>query len=275
MAEGAVFERPMARCFKHCPGGGATDDAAQGPPLGFNAAVTALFSLRTPPPNRSDLFPPDDDDVTSMIREVRGFHQSEAFLANPKTAAALARLTESEALAVTAYTCNTPYPLYKWLNAWLMADRRDADVTRALGPFFVLLYRALEKLEPVTIKATRGVRVEGVPALAETFRDSDTRCAPGKELNFWGFASFSTKDNIAGSPTFFGASGAAGIVYTCGNLTAVDVAPLSHEPVEAEVVPLPPLRLKVQSTFKTADSKLIIAVEQLPNGDGAHAGGDV
>jgi hypothetical protein len=41
----------------------------------------------------------------------------------------LSRLSEDEAKAVMGFTAEHPYPLYKWLNAWLMGDRRDKMVT--------------------------------------------------------------------------------------------------------------------------------------------------
>jgi hypothetical protein len=68
-------------------------------------------------------------------------------------------LSKHEAAIIFSYTLEQPYPLYKWVNAWLMDRRRDSVVKQHIGPYFVMLYRALEKLPRVTTRATRGVRV--------------------------------------------------------------------------------------------------------------------
>mgnify|MGYP003482725196 CR=1 FL=1 len=58
--------------------------------------------------------------------------------------AALLRVTPDEATAIAAYTLEKPYPMYKLLNAWLMSNRRDDLVAKHVGPYFALLYRAME-----------------------------------------------------------------------------------------------------------------------------------
>ena len=58
----------------------------------------------------------------------------------------------------------------RWLNGWLMQNRRDGDIKEKVGPFFTLLYRAMEKLPLITVKnAKRSIRVNNIPSLLEIY----------------------------------------------------------------------------------------------------------
>jgi hypothetical protein len=236
-----------------------------GDPVTFEEAVRKLFALREYPPNRNDLRIPDDDDVTTFTHFINTKYAEPAFRTkHPETSSVLSRLTADEAKTIMGYTAENPYPLYKWLNAWLMAERQQKVIDHC-GPYFVLLYRALEKLDKKTLKASRGIRVNKIPALVRTFRDYESVCAVGNTLHFWGFSSFSTKDDVASDSAFLGAHNADAIAYSCPSLTCVSITPLSvMMKDEAEVLPLPPTIFKVISSMKVGQ-KLVIAVEHLSN----------
>ena len=149
-------------------------------------------------------------------------------------------LTRDEALVILAYTCEDPYPVYRWLNAWLVHDRRDPLVKSCVGPFFRLLYQGLEKLPPKTVEAGRGVLVRDIAVLRNCF---DSPPSAGASISFWGVSSFSLEDNVASE--FGGGAGDEGILYSCGNLRCVLLGRFSMTPREAEVLPLPPSVFKV------------------------------
>jgi hypothetical protein len=139
-----------SRCFKNVPGGGSVGD-----PVTFEEAVRKLFALREYPPN--DLSIPDDDDVTAFTHFINTEYAEPAFRTkHPETSSVLSRLTADEAKAIMGFTAENPYPLYKWLNAWLMTERQQKVIDHC-GPYFVLLYRALEKLDKKTLKASQGI----------------------------------------------------------------------------------------------------------------------
>ncbi len=80
-------------------------------------------------------------------------------------------------------------------------------------------------------------------------------------LNFWGFASFSTKDDVSTAQQFAGEASASDIAYMCGELECVSISPFSLlGAVEAEVIPLPPCQLEVQAAVMVG-KKLIVSVE--------------
>ena len=153
-------------------------------------------------------------------------------------------LTKDEALAILAYTCEDPYPVYKWLNAWLVQNRRDDDdVKSSVGPFFQLVYRGLEKLPRRTIQAGRGVKVGDIPVLRSCF---DSPPLPGETLSFWGVSSFSKEDSVM---VTFAEGAGDGILFKCGRLECVELGEFSLKPNEAEVVPLPPAVFQVFFCF--------------------------
>jgi hypothetical protein len=136
-----------------------------------------------------------------------------------------------------------------------------------VGPYFVLLYRAMEKLDLITVRGTRGIQVNNISALINTFNNYEDVCKVGSELNFWGFSSFSTKDTVATDTAFLGLHTSDAIAYACGALTCVSITPLSvMQRDEGEILPLPPAMFKVQSAVKIG-KKLVISVEQISNED--------
>ena len=150
----------------------------------------------------------------------------------------IALLTQDEALALLCYTSEYPYPVYRWLNAWLVQNRRDA-MRDSIGPFFRLLYRALEKLPKKTIEAGRGVLVRDIAKLRSCF-DCPPSC--GTTLSFWGVSSFTVEDSVAND---FAPGEEDGILYKCGSLECVSLGGFTFHPKEAEVIPLPPAVFKV------------------------------
>ena len=66
---------------------------------------------------------------------------------------------ENSALAIIAYTCESPYPLHKWLNAWLSQGGDDAVIQNNVGPFFRLFYQGLENLPRHTQGAIQEIQV--------------------------------------------------------------------------------------------------------------------
>ena len=141
-------------------------------------------------------------------------------------------------MALLCYTCEHPYPVYQWLNAWL-AQNRD-DMRDSIGPFFRLLYRALEKLPKKTIEAGRGNLVMDIAKLRSCFDDPPS-C--GTTLSFWGVSSFSVDDSVVNA--FCTREGEDGILYSCESLECVSLGGFSLFPEESEVIPLPPAVFKV------------------------------
>jgi len=187
---------PPSRCFKRAPA------------IGLGDAIRALLSLPAPP-TRPDLLrysDLDEDDIASVLRYMRNqavsIKKRPAFMTLSGTLRA--PLTDDEVQVLIMYKSESPFPVYKWLNAWLTQDRRDPEVVDKVGPLFTHLYRAQEKLPQVKKQAARAVIVHDISALRSTFDNYKQRLAPGSELNFWGFSSFSTDDNVINSEVFFG-----------------------------------------------------------------------
>ena len=224
---------PPSRCFKRSP------------QLSFREAIRALLlGLPEVPPGRVDLFIADEDDFGALIsRCERALSQMEQF-GSAEVKQMVELLERDEALAILAYTCESPYPVYRWLNAWLVQDRRDPLVQSKVGPFFRLLYQGLEKLPQKVVKAGRGVLVYDIPVLRNCFNSPPL---VGSEISFWGVSSFSVEDSVASG--FGGAAGEDAIFYTCGRLHCVSLGGFSLNPREAEVLPLPPAVFKVTLFF--------------------------
>ena len=196
------------------------------------------------PPRRDDLFIADEDDFDALISHCeRTLSQMEQF-GSAEVKRTVGLLKRDEALAILAYTCEDPYPVYRWLNAWLVQDRRDPLVKSKVGPFFRLLYQGLEKLPQKVVKAGRGVLVYDIPVLRNCFNSPPL---VGSEISFWGVSSFSVEDSVASG--FGGAAGEDAIFYTCGRLHCVSLGGFSLNPREAEVLPLPPAVFKVNLFF--------------------------
>jgi hypothetical protein len=249
---------PPSRCFKRSP------------TLPFEAALRELCKMPKID-TRPDLFEPDDDDVAQLIDTLNRLLP--IVKARPAVSAVVAakQLTDDELRCLIAYKLETPYPLYRWLNAHLMSDRRDGDTVAKVGPLFTLLYRAMEKLPFVTAKASRAVIVGQIPSLRHTFENYVTLWAPGAPANFWGFCSFSTDDKVINSPNFCGGPLDDAIVYTCAALTGVDMEPFKppNMKAEMEVLPLAPCCFKVIAAVKVGH-KLIVTVEQDATIDAAY-----
>ena len=141
-------------------------------------------------------------------------------------------------MALLCYTTEHPIPVYRWLNAWLVQNRRD-DMRDSIGPFFRLLYRALEKLPKKMREAGRGVLVKDIAKLRSCFDDPPSS---GTTLSFWGVSSFSGEDSVAND---FTGGEKDGILYKCGSLECVSLGGFTFHPNEAEVIPLPPSVFKV------------------------------
>ena len=97
-----------------------------------------------------------------------------------------------------------------------MGGRRDPVVVAQVGPFFKGWYAAYAKLEQVTRRACRSVKVGTIPALLSTFENYRVRCAPGAIMSFWGITSFSLEDSVVGQAAFSGAPTDDAIQYMCG-----------------------------------------------------------
>ena len=199
-----------------------------------------MLGLSEAPPGRPDLRVADEDDVDSLIYCCElALSQMEAS-GSADVRQVIGLLARDEALAILAYTCEDPYPVYRWVNAWLVQDRRDPLVKSSVGPYFRLLYQGLEKLPQKSLKAGRGVLVRNIPILRNCFNSPP---APGAVISFWGISSFSLEDGVASQ--FGGGAGEEAIYYSCGLLRCVLLGGFSMCPSEAEVLPLPPAVFKV------------------------------
>ena len=186
------------------------------------------------------MFLADEDDVHSLISCCQHTLSEMATYGSDEVREVVRLLTHDEALVILAYTCEDPYPVYRWLNAWLVQDRRDPVVKSCVGPFFRLLYQGLEKLPKKTVEAGRGVLVHDIEVLQNCFNSPPS---VGATISFWGVSSFSLEDNVASG--FGGGAGEKAIFYVCGRLQCVLLGKFSMTPTEAEVLPLPPAVFKV------------------------------
>ena len=180
-------------------------------------------------------------------------------------------LTDDDVRVLITYKVESPFPVYKWLNALLTSSRRGIDSLSSVGPFFTLLYRAQEKLPVAQCRAARAVVVKNIPALKSTFDHYTSRLAPGMELNFWGFSSFSTDDAVINSKAFMGATDEEAIVYSCPEVSGVDMEPFRPPSMaaEAEILPLPPSMFKV-IVATMVGKKLTVVISQVSNTDDAY-----
>ena len=238
-------------------------------PPTFATAVEALLMWDALPPKRPDVRRATPECLTAFYVTVNDlyeeyYHHRPGFRemlrdhleTMPVEAAAsssplLPPSAEQYAKALIAYTLERPFPLYKWLNAWLCESRRDDDVVRHVGPFFVLLYRAMERLPRVRSSGHRAVIVPESHDSSSLFRrmtsDPDVELRAGRRLNFWSFASFSERSDTI--KTFLkGASPVSpGVHFVCPDLEGASLALFSRHASEAEIQPLPPSSFEVQA----------------------------
>ena len=129
---------------------------------------------------------PDDDDLRQFLQHVE-LHLVDV-KARPEAARIIAArtLTDDDVRFLIAFSMEAPYPLYRWLNGHLMAQRRDPAVVDNVGPFFQGWHAAYDKLERVERKACRSAVVGSSPALRATFDDYEARCAHGQGADLLG-----------------------------------------------------------------------------------------
>jgi hypothetical protein len=129
----------------------------------------------------------------------------------------------------------------------------------------------MEKLPQVTVSASRGAVVHGIPTLKSTYDGYKERLPPKSKLNFWGTSSFTTSDIVLSNQYFIGGQGVEAIVYSCGQLTGVDMEPFCPPGMdsECEVLPLCPAIFEVTAAVKI-DKRVIIALAQLDSTDFAY-----
>ena len=216
---------PPSRCFGQCPS------------LSFQEAIRALLlgPKEVPTLLRNDI-PPTEGRVDRLIYRCQQQLSKLRLSDSKEVKHAIALLTQDEALALLCYTSERPYPVYRWLNAWLVQNRRD--MRDCIGPFFQLLYRALEKLPKKTIEARRGAYVRDIAKLRSCFDDPPS---PGTTLSFWGVSSFTVGDSVVND---FIKGEEDRILYSCGSLECVSIGGfICHG--EVELIPLPPAVFKV------------------------------
>jgi hypothetical protein len=246
------------------PPGDYEDDVPQ---LSFEAALGALFSLQQTPPNRPDLKIPTPKHLERVLTYINDNLDSLKKRSSIQALIANNKLTDDDIRVLFMYKLESPYPVYRWLNGWLMSSRRDKENKQKVGPIFTLLYRAMEKLPLITStrSAVRAVIVGDIPSLKNSFDNYTTRLAAGSKISFWGFASFSSDDKVVDSPSFMGKPDEKAIKYQCGKLTGVDMEPFAPEGMasEKELLPLCPCVFEVNDASVTLGTKLTVSVRQL------------
>jgi hypothetical protein len=264
------------------------------PACSWKEAVERAMSLRELPKDEkgNDLRPdlknyiPDDDSLAAVLRfaetELAALKEKD----DVKALIAKCGLTDDDIRALWIYKAQNPYALYRWLNAWLTASSRRPDDPTApsrpesfrgedrikvtIGPLFVRIYRAMEKLPRIKCKASRGALVDGIPALVEAFKNYETRFKPKQLVSFWGFGSFSQKDLVASS--FSGGATENAFIYTCAELEGVDMDPFTPQGMsrENEILPLCPAVFDVVSAIKVVNTKVAITMKQLDHSNWAY-----
>ena len=256
----AISGTPPFKCFKK----------RFVPQLGFEDSIRALLSLRECPPHRPDLakLVPDEDDADDLIRYLKNALPSLKSRPAIKKLIEENNLTDDDIMLLHSYKIETPYPLYKWFNAWLTVNRRDEQVQKNVGPFFTLFHQALLKLPRVTKNANRAIRVNSIPSLKNVFDNYSSSWPVGKQLSFWGIASFSTDPDFNNRPVFVGGPNEEAFIYSCGALEGVYIEDFKPDglPAEDEILPLCPMVSEIVSQFKLG-KKVIVTIKQLPHED--------
>jgi hypothetical protein len=216
--------------------------------------------------SREDIYPPDDDDCDTLLHFVESHLPTVLSRPAVKQLVAQCGLSDDEVRVLMAYKLEHPFPLYRWLNAQLVSDRRDPESVAKVGPLFTLLFRAIEKLPRVVHDASRAILVRGIPVLSGVFNEYKEQLPSGKQLCFWGFSSFTTDDSVMNNKAFVGGEKDEAIVYSCSNLSGSDMEPFKPEGLqrECELLPLAPALFTVLGTVKVG-AKLVVSLQQLPN----------
>jgi hypothetical protein len=136
------------------------------PACDWKEAVERAMSLRELPRDddgnilRPDLkdYIPDDHYLEAVLR----FAENElaALKDRDEVKALIAKcgLTDDDIRALWIYKAQHPYPLYKWINAWLMSSRRDDKVKQSIGPLRQNLPRDGEAAENQVPGVSRSAR---------------------------------------------------------------------------------------------------------------------
>jgi hypothetical protein len=180
-------------------------------------------------------------------------------------------LNDDDITMLVAIKIEHPYPVSRWMNGFLYSNCRDLDVVNCVGPAFTMLHRAMLKLPQVKVNANRGAVVNGVPSLKSIYDGYEERLPPKSKLSFWGTSSFTTSSKVLSSQYFIGGHGVEAIVYSCGQLTGVDMEPFCPPGMasECEVLPLCPAMFEVTGTVKI-DKRVIISLAQVNSSDFAY-----
>ena len=174
---------------------------------------------------------------------------------DPSTKELVEAMGRDSALAIIAYTCEKPFPVYAWLNGWLYGDRSQTENMANVGPFFRLFYKGLATMQPEIVHASRSLKVRGVKRLMEIYKRPKH-----SSLNLWAISSFSKDPKVPQNKHFLGESDELAIIYTCHNLKAVSISCLSANPKEDEYIPLPPAKFKLVSSLEFQGARCIIGL---------------
>ena len=202
-----------------------------------------MLDLKAPPGIRNLRGVPDEDDVDTMIYCCEHKLSEMEASGSAEVRQVIRLLTRDEALAILAFTCVQPYPLYDWVNGWLAQDREDPLVKSSVGPYFRLLYQGLEKLPQKTFKAMKEVLVRD-SILQDRFNSPPD---PGAVISFSGISSFFL-DGVPEMVCQLPKTGKEDVIlYSCGSLRGVLLGDFSFYPEDEkfEVIPLPPAVFKV------------------------------
>jgi len=242
----AVDDVPPTRCF------------AGVPLVSFDEAMHLLLTLDADVPKRPDVRRPTADEIELVPKYVRSKYAKVAKKPDVQALVEKHGLTTDDVMVIVAYTAEVPFPTYRWFNAWLNCSRRDEQVVKHVGPFFVLLFGALRKLPEQVVTASRGVNVRDIPKLVDEFTNYETRFADGAFVGHWGLSSYTTDPDV--EMKFAGKHRA--IVYICKHMRCVSIEPFSLVPAEAEVLPLPPATFKVKTAIRQGRMVRVVLVQE-------------
>jgi len=140
--------RPPSLCFRRSPS------------LPFPEALRRIMSMPVPP-RRPDLerYKPDDLYYETFMAVILADLPSVKSRPQVATLIATRGLDDDDICSLMSIKMEHPYPLYRWFNGWLQSDRRDPEVVDMVGPLFVRIHRAMEKLPIVTRRAARAAIV--------------------------------------------------------------------------------------------------------------------
>ena len=243
-------DQPPSKCFTRVRLGLGDRE------LSFNDAIFRLLYL--PKPKDVDLSLPSTQQIKLLIEKCEQLLIKKQ--RDPSTKELVEAMGRDSALAIIAYTCEKPFPVYAWLNGWLYGDRSQTENMANVGPFFRLFYKGLATMQPEIVHASRSLKVRGVKRLIEIYKRPKTSA-----LHLWAISSFSKDPKVPQEKKFLGENDELAIVYTCHNLKAVSISCLSANPKEDEYIPLPPAKFKLVSTLEFQGAKNIIGLEHEPD----------